>query len=126
MTRKPSPSLTSHSPATFVLLTFKICAPCANFRRWNSPRCTKYRIPALSHPCHRCHPWFDGCGSAALGNLWFIVLGALGARNEPAMRDLLTDLKTALDQGRDCVYCTLVEARGSTPQKAGAAMHGFS
>src|SRR5207248_493683 len=32
---------------------------------------TDYRIPALSHPCHRCHPWFDGCGSAALGPLWF-------------------------------------------------------
>src|SRR5438477_12461958 len=41
------------------------------------------------------------------------------------MRDLLTDLKTALDQGRDCVYCALVETRGSTPQKAGAAMIVF-
>src|SRR2546425_12381958 len=42
------------------------------------------------------------------------------------MRDLLTDLKTALDQGRDCVYCSLVETRGSTPQKAGAAMLVFA
>src|SRR5438093_11216650 len=42
------------------------------------------------------------------------------------MRDLLTDLKTALDQRRDCVYCSLVETRGSTPQKAGAAMLVFS
>src|SRR5206468_9461523 len=41
------------------------------------------------------------------------------------MRDLLTDLKTALDQRRDCVYCSLVETRGSTPQKAGAAMLVF-
>src|SRR2546423_458036 len=41
------------------------------------------------------------------------------------MRDLLTDLKTALDQGRDCVYCSLVETRGSTPQKAGASMLVF-
>src|SRR5712691_10570425 len=42
------------------------------------------------------------------------------------MRDLLTDLKTALDQGRDCVYCSLVETRGSTPQKAGASMLVFT
>src|SRR5438093_8607910 len=42
------------------------------------------------------------------------------------MRDLLTDLKTALDQRRDCVYCSLVETRGSTPQKAGAAMLVFA
>src|SRR5206468_12634844 len=42
------------------------------------------------------------------------------------MRDLLTDLKTALDQRRDCVYCSLVETRGSTPQKAGAAMLVFT
>jgi xanthine dehydrogenase accessory factor len=38
------------------------------------------------------------------------------------MRDLLTELTTALNQGRDCVYCSVVETRGSTPQKAGAAM----
>src|SRR5262245_13807935 len=41
------------------------------------------------------------------------------------MRDLLTELTTALDQGRDCVYCAVVETRGSTPQKAGAAMLVF-
>ncbi len=38
------------------------------------------------------------------------------------MRDLLLDLNRALDQGRACVYCSVVETRGSTPQKAGAAM----
>jgi xanthine dehydrogenase accessory factor len=38
------------------------------------------------------------------------------------MRDLLTELNTALDQGRACVWCSIVETRGSTPQKAGAAM----
>src|SRR2546421_45830 len=41
------------------------------------------------------------------------------------MRDLLADLTTALDGGRDCVYCRVVETRGSTPQKAGAAMLVF-
>src|SRR5256714_10054411 len=41
------------------------------------------------------------------------------------MRDLLADLNTALDQGRECVYCSVVETRGSTPQKAGAAMLVF-
>lgn len=38
------------------------------------------------------------------------------------MRDLLADLTRLLDQGRVCVYCAVVETRGSTPQKAGAAM----
>ncbi len=38
------------------------------------------------------------------------------------MRELLAELTRALDQGRDCVYCSVVETRGSTPQKAGAAM----
>jgi xanthine dehydrogenase accessory factor len=41
------------------------------------------------------------------------------------MRDLLADLTNTLDQGRDCVYCAVVETRGSTPQKAGAAMLVF-
>lgn len=41
------------------------------------------------------------------------------------MRDLLRELTAALDQGRDFVYCSLVETRGSTPQKAGAAMLVF-
>jgi xanthine dehydrogenase accessory factor len=43
----------------------------------------------------------------------------------PSMRDLLAELTTALDQGRSCVYCAVVETRGSTPQKAGAAMLVF-
>jgi xanthine dehydrogenase accessory factor len=42
------------------------------------------------------------------------------------MRDLLAELAAALDQGRACVYCSVVETRGSTPQKAGAAMLVFA
>src|SRR2546425_9129391 len=41
------------------------------------------------------------------------------------MREILAELTEALDQGRDCVYCAVVETRGSTPQKAGAAMLVF-
>src|SRR5580700_1941099 len=41
------------------------------------------------------------------------------------MRELLAELAAILDQGRDCVYCSVVETRGSTPQKAGAAMLVF-
>src|SRR5438445_3645468 len=41
------------------------------------------------------------------------------------MRDLLADLTAALSQRRPCVYCAVVETRGSTPQKAGAAMLVF-
>src|SRR5262245_59602293 len=46
------------------------------------------------------------------------------SRNHP-MREVLTDLTRALDEGRECVYCAVVETRGSTPQKAGAAMLVF-
>ena len=42
------------------------------------------------------------------------------------MRDLLAELSRALEQGRPCVYCSVVETRGSTPQKAGAAMLVFA
>src|SRR3954467_10810364 len=38
------------------------------------------------------------------------------------MRELLAELTAALEQGHPCVYCAVVETRGSTPQKAGAAM----
>jgi xanthine dehydrogenase accessory factor len=38
------------------------------------------------------------------------------------MLDLLRELTTALERCRPCVYCAIVETRGSTPQKAGAAM----
>src|SRR5437660_10078430 len=41
------------------------------------------------------------------------------------MRDLLAELTAILKQGRDCVYCSVVDTRGSTPQKAGAAMLVF-
>src|SRR4051812_11372835 len=42
------------------------------------------------------------------------------------MRDLLAALNRALEAGRDCVHCAVVETRGSTPQKAGAAMLVFA
>jgi len=42
------------------------------------------------------------------------------------MRKLLSDLVEAQRSGRPAVYCRLVETRGSTPQKAGAAMLVFA
>jgi len=42
------------------------------------------------------------------------------------MRDLLSRLIEAIEAGRGCVYCSIVETRGSTPQKAGAAMVVFA
>ena len=42
------------------------------------------------------------------------------------MRDLLAELTDALARRRPCVYCAVVETRGSTPQKAGAAMLVFA
>jgi xanthine dehydrogenase accessory factor len=41
------------------------------------------------------------------------------------MRELLTELTGRLERGGECVYCAVVETRGSTPQKAGAAMLVF-
>src|SRR6202051_3051055 len=41
------------------------------------------------------------------------------------MRELLAELTAALTQRRACIYCAVVETRGSTPQKAGAAMLVF-
>src|SRR5262249_37427559 len=41
------------------------------------------------------------------------------------MRDILAEVVKALEQGRPSVFCSLVETRGSTPQKAGAAMLVF-
>jgi xanthine dehydrogenase accessory factor len=41
------------------------------------------------------------------------------------MRELLAALTSALSQGQPCVYCSVVDTRGSTPQKAGAAMLVF-
>jgi len=38
------------------------------------------------------------------------------------MREVLTELTSALGEQRPCVYCAVVETRGSTPQKAGATM----
>ncbi len=38
------------------------------------------------------------------------------------MRDVLTRLVSALEQGREVLHCQVVETRGSTPQKAGARM----
>src|SRR5262249_12091146 len=42
------------------------------------------------------------------------------------MRPLLVTLTDALDARRPCVLCSVVETRGSTPQKAGAAMLVFA
>jgi xanthine dehydrogenase accessory factor len=41
------------------------------------------------------------------------------------MREILAELNRTLEQDRACVYCAVVETRGSTPQKAGAAMLVF-
>src|SRR5438874_10743868 len=41
------------------------------------------------------------------------------------MRELLAELTAALGRRLACVYCAVVETRGSTPQKAGAAMLAF-
>jgi xanthine dehydrogenase accessory factor len=41
------------------------------------------------------------------------------------MRELLKELHDVLALKRDCIYCSVVETRGSTPQKAGAAMLVF-
>jgi xanthine dehydrogenase accessory factor len=41
------------------------------------------------------------------------------------MRQLLSELTRSLQTGRPCVYCSVVETRGSTPQKAGASMLVF-
>jgi xanthine dehydrogenase accessory factor len=41
------------------------------------------------------------------------------------MREILAELTAAAEQKHDCVYCAVVETRGSTPQKAGAAMLVF-
>ena len=41
------------------------------------------------------------------------------------MRELLTELTAALERRRPCVYCAVVETRGSTPQSASAAMLVF-
>ncbi len=38
------------------------------------------------------------------------------------MRELLAELNAALARRLPCVYCAVVETRGSTPQKGGAAM----
>ncbi len=41
------------------------------------------------------------------------------------MRELLAEVDAALEQGRPCVWCAVIETRGSTPQKPGAAMLVF-
>src|SRR5438105_2970083 len=38
------------------------------------------------------------------------------------MRELLAELRRAVAAQRACVWCSVIETRGSTPQKAGAAM----
>jgi xanthine dehydrogenase accessory factor len=41
------------------------------------------------------------------------------------MREILTELTAALEASQPCVFCSVIETRGSTPQKAGAAMLVF-
>src|SRR5580765_3790048 len=41
------------------------------------------------------------------------------------MRDVLRELVAAIRSGRSVIWCRLVETRGSTPQKAGAAMRVY-
>ena len=41
------------------------------------------------------------------------------------MREILKELVDSIRAGRDVVYCSVVDTRGSTPQKAGAAMLVF-
>jgi xanthine dehydrogenase accessory factor len=54
----------------------------------------------------------------------FAVETGISNRQAP-MRELLTEVTAALNERRECVHCSLVETRGSTPQKAGAAMLVF-
>src|ERR1043166_8571215 len=68
----------------------------------------------------------------AISKSSFSARAALWALNEncvrcyhDSMREVLTELTRALDAGTPCVYCSVVETRGSTPQKAGAAMLVF-
>src|SRR2546421_2295992 len=42
-----------------------------------------------------------------------------------SMQDILRELTGALDSKRPCVFCSVIETRGSTQQKAGAAMLVF-
>src|SRR5262245_11754700 len=42
------------------------------------------------------------------------------------MREVIAELNRAAEAGRPCVWCAVVETRGSTPQKAGAAMIVFA
>ena len=41
------------------------------------------------------------------------------------MRELIAQLISAVQSGRRVAFCRLVETRGSTPQKPGAAMLVF-
>src|SRR5438128_4386176 len=69
----------------------------------------------------------------ACGTNWdMMATGGTGMRRHRSggpgprrMREILTELTMGLNQGRACIYCAVVETRGSTPQKAGAAMLVF-
>jgi len=54
-------------------------------------------------------------------SLWFAPLLLWGN----TVRELLAQLNATLARGLPCVYCAVVATRGSTPQKAGAAMLVF-
>ena len=55
-----------------------------------------------------------------------MMISVAQGQTRDLMRSLLNELTAALDQQRPCVYCAIVETRGSTPQKAGAAMLVFA
>src|SRR5688572_18974358 len=48
------------------------------------------------------------------------------AARDPRMQKLLALAADALGRGRPLVWCQVVQTRGSTPQKAGAAMLVFA
>ena len=58
----------------------------------------------------------------AVCSLLLLALSVLGS----FMRELVAELLRSLTAGQPVVYCRLVETRGSTPQKAGAAMLVFA
>src|SRR5947209_343018 len=73
-----------------------------------------------------------GPGRATPGAEWCNLKGRPSRRDQrntdparPMLRDLVAELLANLNEDRPCVYCAVVDTRGSTPQKAGAAMLVF-
>src|SRR5438552_5528128 len=88
-------------------------------RRSGQPACGVPRAPydtcrfIVAHRARTCGHLLHAMASKLAGEL---IL----------MRELLAELTQALEGGRACVWCAVVETRGSTPQKAGAAMLVFA